>query len=357
MRCRYSILLGVVSLVGHVGTAAAQAKDPVAAESLFRDARDAAKRGDYASACPKFAESQRLDPAAGTLLNLADCEEHTGKLASAWLHYREAAEQLPASDPRLTMAKDHIGALETRLPKLTIRLADGAPPGTKVLRDHVELGAASLGTPVTLDPGAHVIVARTPSGKEQRTDLVLKEGQNESLTMSISEDATPGVAPRAAPPPAAPPPQTSSSGGSSSTLGYVVGGVGAASLVVSLVTGGLVLGKKSTVQSGCDAQKFCTTDAIDAGSSGKTLSAVSTVTFVVGLAGIGLGTYFILSSKPDGATTALRANASPDGAALALTRTFLCGPRRPLERMHNVDRSAGSRSSLASRSARAAPRS
>src|SRR6185312_16344577 len=60
------------------------------AMALFRQGRALAERGDWAGACPLFEESHRLQPdAIGILLNLADCQAHTGKLASAWSNYVE----------------------------------------------------------------------------------------------------------------------------------------------------------------------------------------------------------------------------------------------------------------------------
>src|SRR5690349_9072722 len=56
------------------------------AAALFKEGREAMVHGNAATACPKFAESQRLDPAAGTLRNLALCEEAIGELAKAVVH-------------------------------------------------------------------------------------------------------------------------------------------------------------------------------------------------------------------------------------------------------------------------------
>ena len=55
--------------------------DRVAAEALFDEGRNLVAAGKIAEACPKFADSQRLDPSPSTLLNLASCWEKLGRTA------------------------------------------------------------------------------------------------------------------------------------------------------------------------------------------------------------------------------------------------------------------------------------
>ena len=92
------LALGVVLLVG---AASAQPRDVTRADALFREGRALMKKGDYATACPKLEESYRLDPAAGTGINLGDCFEKQGKVASALLAYQAARALLQPGDPRI----------------------------------------------------------------------------------------------------------------------------------------------------------------------------------------------------------------------------------------------------------------
>ena len=68
-----------------------QAEDKAAAQVLFDEGRTLMDAERYGEACPKFAESLRLDAALGTQLNLARCYQLVGKTASAWILYLEAA--------------------------------------------------------------------------------------------------------------------------------------------------------------------------------------------------------------------------------------------------------------------------
>src|SRR6187399_829900 len=74
----------------------ARAGDEAAAEALFLEAKKLAAAGKLAEACPKFAESNRLDRGAGTLIHLADCYEKNGQSASAWATFKDAASAAQA---------------------------------------------------------------------------------------------------------------------------------------------------------------------------------------------------------------------------------------------------------------------
>ena len=168
---------------GRLLRARAQSSDPAAADTLFRKGREAAEKGDWATACPKFAESQRLDPAPGTLLNLADCEEHLGQLASAYEHFKTALETMAPNDDRIPFAKQHMAQVEKRVPHLTLNASADLPASARVTKDDVQLGSASFGLALPVDPGAHSIVVVVAGHADRRVTVTLKAGDAQAIAL------------------------------------------------------------------------------------------------------------------------------------------------------------------------------
>jgi hypothetical protein len=162
---------------------AASGADQAAAEALFNEARKMMEAGNYAAACPKLAESQRLDPGGGTALNLGDCYEHVGKLASAWAAFHEAEDMARANrqEERRAEAARRADAVAPRLPKLTIVV----PPanwvaGLEVHRDGVLVGEGQYGSPIPTDPGEHLIAVSAPGRKTWTTLVTIAPGASMS---------------------------------------------------------------------------------------------------------------------------------------------------------------------------------
>jgi hypothetical protein len=325
-----SILLLAAMLV--VAAAHAEAPAPSRAETLFRGGRMAADAGDFNTACDRFAESERLEPAPGTLLNLADCEEHLGRLVNAREHFDLAASGFRRDDGRRAYAANRATEIEKRLSHLVVRLSPNMPADATVLKGGVPLDRATVGRGVPADPGTLTIVV-SAAGRERRTYAFdLKEGQSVEVTLDAGEVLAAGQP--------APPPEgqvgvtTKPAGHGGRTLGFVVAGVGALGLAAGGVTGVLALGKAGTVKSHCDASLACDQQGVDAASSGKTLALVSTISFVAGAVLAAAGVYLVLSSgsaskqaddRPRasrGAPVVLTPYATPYGAGAATTWSF-----------------------------------
>jgi hypothetical protein len=283
---RILALLTALALLIPAGTAHADAHDPAAAEALFTEGRAAMKRGDYASAYAKFAESETLDPTAlGTLLNLAECEEHLGKVASAWQHLRQALDQLPPQDDRIPYAQSHVTSLEAQLPKLTIRLAPGAPPATHVRRGEIEVGTASFGVPLPADPGSYDVVASAFGFASRHFTVELRPGAVTELEVDVGA-------------PLAESPSAASSRWR--TVGIVVGSVGIVGLGVGSATGVLAIERNSTVKADCSGGFCGTRDGVTAAQQGRTFATTSTATFIVGGVLVGAGIALILTHPKRG---------------------------------------------------------
>jgi hypothetical protein len=304
--------------------------DQAAAEALFKQARDLMAAGDYAQACPKLVESERLDPSAGTMLNLASCYEKNGQLASAWVTFKGAATAAQkANEPeRAKLARARVAKLEPRLPTLTITVAAEADlPGLVVTRDDEKVGRAEWGTPIPIDPGAHAVEASAPGHKTWQTRARVDGPGVKTLVEvpRLATDASPAPsAVQAAPAPATSPtppsasPPSSAAGSTQRVLGVVVAGVGVAGVAVGSVFG--VIAKSHTSDatphcSGTECDAVGITDLNDAHNA----ATVSTATFVVGGALIAAGVVIYLVAPRSSPGTGLFVAPGSAGSLAGLT--------------------------------------
>lgn len=164
-------------------TPSTDAARSAAAEALFESGHEAMTAGDYDTACSRFAESNRLDPAVGSLLNLAACEEKRGRFATSWQLFKRVMNDLPPGDDRYPIAQRRASALRPRVPHVTLKLASDAPKQTTVKYGEVVLGQASFEVPLPLDPGEHKLLVWAPEREPRSYTVVLKEGETEVLTV------------------------------------------------------------------------------------------------------------------------------------------------------------------------------
>ena len=172
-----------------VSAGAGSGDDPIAvAEALFQEGRRLLERGDAHAACPKLAESLRLDRATGTLLALAMCHEVDGHLASAWAEYLEviARAKRDGRADREEAARQYAHALEARLSTLDIAVpaAVARIPGLVVQRDGVALESPAWSTAVPIDPGPHVVSAAAP-GRQGFTATVVVGAVGDHQTVAV----------------------------------------------------------------------------------------------------------------------------------------------------------------------------
>ena len=301
-----------------------------AAEALFQQGRDDMAAGNFESACPKFRQSDELDPALGTKLNLADCESKLGHLATAWELFKTVEQKLDPSDNRYPIAVQKRQAIEPQLPKLLITLAKGAPAATTVSEGTAVLGSTAFGVPLPLDPGRHELSITAPGRQQSKVVVLLEVGKTTAVEVAPGA-ADPLVVPSSGSLPApssATSPTTYDEAPTSNgtrTAGYVLGGLGVAGVVTAGIAGALTLSAKKTNQDGChSATQTCDTLAAkDAASSGRTYGAITTAGIAVGVVGLGLGTYFLVQSGKSGKSrTALVTQAGPAGAQLSLVREW-----------------------------------
>ena len=291
------------------------------ADALFTEGLALLKAESFALACAKFEESHSLDPAPGTLFNLATCEEGRGRFATAARRWREAATLLPADDSRRPKAEKNAAEAEGKAARLVLRPAPQAPPGTAVTLDGRPLGAAELAAAILVDPGDHRIVVTAP-GYEPR-DFTTTAGSGESKEVSV----TPGPAvraPKATPPPAAPTapaPFSLSAFLSQHKASFATLGAGIALAAAGTgVASDIVSGRYSAFVQKCNSPPGCTHADKDAmAGQGIAVNVLFATAGAAGLAAVGI---FVFAEREPAARpgTQVALAIGPMGASLVIHR-------------------------------------
>ena len=293
-RIRAAVFWGT-TLSSSVAFADAQA-DARLAQALFDEGRALMAEKRWSEACPKLAESQRLDPGGGTLLNLALCHAGEGKTATALveLHDALAAAVRDGRADREKLAREKIASLENEVPKITVAVPSAAQAeGLEVKLDETTLAPAAWGVAAPVDPGSHVIRATIP-GREPWTAVVsVVAGERKNVTVPpLAEAQALAQLPPEAFRSALPETTTHVEPPRGTRANPVFWGAVAVTTLTALtgvVTGVMALDANATARDGCIADRnFCRTqEGRDAAESLPTLAWISTGAFVVAsIAGI-----------------------------------------------------------------------
>lgn len=291
----------VAFVLALASSAHAQQSDLDRAKDLFKEANELHDKGDLKGALVKYELANKLGHTVVTSYELAKAYAEQAMLLEARDAVAEV-EKIPIKPNESDKTKSSRAEaaklatqLDARIPKLVVTLENvpvGSTPGLTV-DDQPALPAQ----PRKLNPGRHAIVASVPDGPPVSATVDLAEGETRALTLSLPQLAPAHPPPPPPPPqpvkqpepvaqkpvaPPPPPPPPASTWTAVQSVGVVAIVAGSASLITSIITGVMTLGKASTVHDHCNVAKQCDNEGLSAASSGGTLATVTNITLIGG---------------------------------------------------------------------------
>jgi len=334
-----------MALIPGVALAQGSAGNKAAAEALFEEGRSLMQKQQYQEACSKLEASQNLDSGLGTLMLLSDCYEKTGRTASAWATFREAAAVArgKGDEEREKVARARADALEPNLAKLVVQGAESTMKlsGLEVKMAGQAVPRAQWGTPIPVDPGAvdfevsapgykpWTLQAQVVPGPSQtaidipelqplQPDAAGTEGEpaNTSGGSAAGQDAGSQGAP-------------TESGGTLKTTGLVLGIAGIVGVGVGTYFGLSAKSKNDESNDNCSKTVCQTQDGLDARKDAQAAATTSTIAFVLGGALLATGgVLYFMDDSNEGASASTRrelrwsSRVGPGGAQLGLEGTW-----------------------------------
>jgi hypothetical protein len=305
-RVLVAALVGSYALTASPPVVLAQDTPAIAkAREQFRQGLSLEAAGDFARALKEFKEVALVKSTPQVRFHIGVCQERTGDLVQALGTYRLAlheAHEAKAVDVE-GPAQEAVTALEPRVPQLTLSRGKGAQ-GAEVILDGEALGATAIGSPLPVNPGPHQLKAMAPQRIDMNIEFTVAEGEKKEIKLALEEAPVVAPPPSIAPPGDQPKPEPKKST-VMRTTGFVVGGAGIVGLGLSGLFFGLRAGAISSADAKCGPDRLhctATQSAVQPDiDSGKTWSAASTASFVVGVAALAVGGGLLLLAPSTGA--------------------------------------------------------
>ncbi len=286
-----SVILPVVVLLLVLGAPlhTAQGQETSRAQALFDDGRRLMNEGHYSDACPKLAASQKLDPGAGTLMNLATCYEKNSQLASAWATFKDAAAASHASNHPdwEAAARTRADKLEPELARLAVIVGKEAQlPGLVVERDGRAIDPAEWTTPIPIDSGLHTIRALAPGKKTWSTQVTIG-GPRSQASVAVPvlerEQTSPAVVERTQGEGDRSKEQARGETGSTQrVIALAMGGAGVIALGAGAFFGLKARSTYDDALSQCNSSHQCQQAGLDRADDATSQATISTIGFVAG---------------------------------------------------------------------------
>jgi PEGA domain len=243
--------------------------------------------GDYVEALDKFNQAYALVPSPKLLLNIGTTLRYLGRNAQANDTYEQYLKD-PDHDPtREAEIKKIIRELYGSTGRVRIVVKT---EGASVKLDNKPIGNAPLDYDTRLDPGDHTVVVDKPGMSPAVLTIQVKSG----IALALSPEPTPAKLITT----------TVESGTNQRIAGFVIGGVGVASVAVGGIFGGLALSANNSAKKECSKAEptICSARGVELGNTATMRATISTATFVSGLGLAALGTILIIAA-PSGKKT------------------------------------------------------
>jgi hypothetical protein len=319
-----------VPIVAHaagVSVEAASRSDLNAAKGPYQDGVKAMNAGRFEEAVDKFRDSYNIVASPNSQLMLGRALIKLNRLMDAYRVLQEAVEK--ATDLAATQQKYQKTAESAKREMENVKLELAfvtVIPGTEVSLGGRRLSAADWGKPQPMMPGRTKIEIVASDGRTREKNLRLDPGETKVLTADFSSTSSRVKRSGEGDQVEVEESREESSGGSSApltsrrNLGFISGGVG---IVGAIGFAGLALYANSTFGNpeDCPSSQGCKKADVRNGENKGTLMGLSYAMLGIGVVGLGLGTYLVLTDRPTEPSSPKTAFGIGPGS-VSIARTF-----------------------------------